>query len=429
MKPTRVSLVVFTRFPEPGRAKTRLIPAVGAERAAAWQRKLTTLVVGRAWSYSATRAGVRLVVAYEGSTRKTMSDWLGELDFVKQATGDLGERMESAVQSERARGADAVILLGADCPGITEGIIDEAILALSGHPVVFGPAEDGGYYLLGLSENVPCLFEDVPWGGGDVLERSLAHLARAGVGSSLLKKSRDVDDVADLGPAEVALAESRTVSVIIPVLNEAERLAELLPVLAAGGPFEIIVVDGGSEDESAQIARDHGASVVDAPRGRALQMNAGAKFAKGQLLLFLHADTTPPSGYVELVADTLTAGVSAGAFSFSLDGSMRFQKAIEKLVAMRCRFLGMPYGDQGLFLRRTLFHEVGGFPEMPVVEDLEFVRSLRRVGQVRTISERALTSGRRWRDGGIFRTFLRHQGILLGYFLGASPRRLAKFRR
>jgi len=169
--------------------------------------------------------------------------------------------------------------------------------------------------------------------------------------------------------------------------------------------------------------------VIEGLRGRAAQMNAGAARASGEHLLFLHADTVPPRGWVPLVRASLDrAEVAAGAFGFSLEGEFPATRFIERLVDLRCRLFSLPYGDQGLFLRRDLFEALDGFPEQPILEDLALMRRLRRLGEIDVLQERAATSERRWREGGVLRTFLRHQAILLGDRLGVSPERLARLR-
>ena len=158
-------------------------------------------------------------------------------------------------------------------------------------------------------------------------------------------------------------------------------------------------------------------------------MNLAATTARGEFLLFLHADTLPPEDYPALVRDTLNRpGVAAGAFRLELDEQLAAAPLVEGLVDLRCRWLHLPYGDQGLFVRRSLFQHFGGFPDWPVMEDLHFVRQLRRVGEVSVTRDPARTSSRRWRDRGVVRTFLRHQLMLAAYYLGVPPARIAKLR-
>ena len=232
-----------------------------------------------------------------------------------------------------------------------------------------------------------------------------------------------------------------SVSVIIPTFNEAENLAKLLPRLHASRPLEILVADGGSSDDSQSIAECHGARIIPDPSfiihhssfilssQRARQMNTAARAATGDFLLFLHADTTPPENFPQIIRDTMAkTEVIAGAFRFALSGSLLAKGVIEKLVALRCVLWHSPYGDQGLFLRRSVFEAQGGFPEWPILEDVHFVRQLKRLGRIAITSQAALTSARRWQQHGVLRTFLQHQMILGAYQLGVPPEQLAKLR-
>ena len=163
----------------------------------------------------------------------------------------------------------------------------------------------------------------------------------------------------------------------------------------------MIVVDGGSTDATVQRAREAGATVLTSKPGRARQMNAGAAAAEGGSLLFVHADTLLPPGWAEVVPRTLrTPGVAAGAFRFRIAGSFAGKSFIEWTTGLRSRWLQRPYGDQGLFLARALFEEMGGFADLPIMEDYEFAARLRRRGRIVTVGEAALTSARRWKSTG-----------------------------
>ncbi len=417
-----LSLILFTRLPLPGRSKTRLIPALGAVGAADLQRRMTRLAVARAWSFCAASPGRRLVIAHDGGSENEMREWLGPLDFLPQGEGDLGEKLKRCVAAEFTRGAHKVIIIGADCPQLDPPILESAARALEHSEITFGPATDGGYYLAGLRKPTPEIFSEIPWGTGEVLSSSIERARQAGCEPALLIRLRDVDEPPDLPDALTALEESRRVSVIIPTLNEAENLTHLLPRLTAERPHEILVADGGSSDGSVAVAELLGAKVVRTERGRARQMNAAASVATGELLLFLHADTDPPDHFPALVAATLEQPmIAAGAFRFALREPLFGGALIEKGVALRCALRQLPYGDQGLFVRRSLFASLGGFPNLPKLEDLELVRRLRALGRIAITPEAARTSSRRWREGGVVRTFLRHQAALFAYYFRAKP--------
>ena len=426
---TPLSLVLFTRLPQAGRAKTRLIPALGAEGAAELQRQMTRLAVARAWAFCAAAPGRRLVIAYDGGSERDLRDWLGRLNYLPQGEGDLGARMQRAVTGEFQRGARSVIVIGADCPRLQHGVLESAARVLEKNDVAFGPASDGGYYLVGLRKLVPEIFTSIPWGTDAVLADSIRRAQQIGLAPAQLEMLPDVDEPRDLPDAQAALMASRTVSVIIPTLNESANLTRLLPRISAEQPHEILVADGGSTDDTVAVAQSFGAKVIRANRGRAIQMNAAASVATGEHLLFLHADTDPPEGFPTLASTTLErATVAAGAFRFALREPVTGGALIEMGVALRCALRQLPYGDQGLFLRRALFQSLSGFRAWPILEDLEMVRRLRALGRIVITREAAPTSSRRWREGGVVRTFLRHQYILLAHFLGATPASLASAR-
>ena len=219
-------------------------------------------------------------------------------------------------------------------------------------------------------------------------------------------------------------------SVVLPVLDEAARLGRCLATLRAmPGIDEIVVVDGGSRDGSAEIARAvPGVRVVAAPRGRGTQLNAGARAALGDVLLFLHADTTPPRDTAAWVARALAdPGVVAGAFRIRTvaDDGPNWLGPLLRLADLRSRWSRLPYGDQAVFVRRAAFARVGGFPDQPLMEDIELARRLRRVGRIRTVPAVVEVSGRRFLARPV-RTVLALRLLPLLYRLGVPPARLAR---
>jgi rSAM/selenodomain-associated transferase 2 len=189
----------------------------------------------------------------------------------------------------------------------------------------------------------------------------------------------------------------------VPMLDEVTGLPALIEHLAALGPgVEVVVVDGGSSDGSAELALRSGLRVVEARRGRARQLNVGAAATSAGRLLFLHADTRLPPGAVALVHRTLDdPGVAMGAFSLRLDRRGRRLRIIEAGIAVRSRFAGLPLGDQAQFLRRETFDALGGFADMPILEDMDLASRAGELGWVHTRPEAVVTSARRWADDGI----------------------------
>lgn len=222
---------------------------------------------------------------------------------------------------------------------------------------------------------------------------------------------------------------SAKISIIIPVLNEANVIQQILNQVRSSA-VEIIVVDGGSRDETVEIVKSLGDRVIHSLPGRAYQMNAGARAASGEVLLFLHADTRLPDGFAELIHQTLARPKTiAGAFALKIDGRQAGLRWVEWGVKVRSRYFQMPYGDQALFLKADTFHHFGGFPELPIMEDFELVRRLRRKGKVAIAPASVLTSARRWEKLGVLRTTLLNQVIIAAYLLGVSPARIVRWYR
>ena len=216
------------------------------------------------------------------------------------------------------------------------------------------------------------------------------------------------------------------ISVIIPTLNEAGCLPQTFRSLPDAANLEVIVVDGGSNDGTADVAERAGARVLRLPPGRALQMNAGAAAARGSVLLFLHADTRLPRGFFSAVeAEMRKPGVVGGAFRLRIDAPGWPLRIIEGAVHIRSCVLQVPYGDQGIFVRKETFQELGGFAMLPIMEDVDFIRRLRRLGRIRIVPLSATTSGRRWQELGPWKTTWINQKIVFGYCIGISAQRLA----
>lgn len=216
-------------------------------------------------------------------------------------------------------------------------------------------------------------------------------------------------------------------SVVLPALNEAPGIVAALEALASlrDGGVEVIVVDGGSTDRSVELATPLADRVIDAPRGRASQMNAGAAVARGGVLLFLHADTRLPEGAERLVAHAVAGDRRWGRFDVQIEGRSAWLPLVAAMMNRRSRLTGIATGDQAMFVAREAFAAVGGFPDIPLMEDIELSRRLLRTGRPACLKARVTTSGRRWETQGVWRTILRMWWLRLRFALGADPRRLA----
>jgi len=421
-------LIIFTRYPEPGRTKTRLIPALGPEGAAQVQRQMTEHTLRQVRGLQQRRS-IQVTWQFSGGDRPAMATWLGpEWDYQPQAVGDLGDRLIAAMEAAFQAGAARLVIIGIDCPGLNTDRLEQAFMALEQADGVLGPATDGGYYLIGIRSPTPQLFQGIAWSTDTVFAETQAIAQRLGLQVHTLPPLSDVDYPADL-PLWQAVQQD-TLSVIIPVLNEAGNIRPLLEHLQRTPEVDVVVVDGGSQDGTQAIAQSLGARVLATAPGRAHQMNRGAAAATGGLLLFLHADTRLPNGFAAAVRSTLARPqVIAGAFNLKIQGRGWGLRLVEWGVRWRSHQRQLPYGDQALFCQREVFEQLGGFPEVPILEDFIWVLRARKRGKVAIAPLSVLTSGRRWEKLGIWQTTLLNQAIILGYHLGISPERLAYWYR
>lgn len=242
-------------------------------------------------------------------------------------------------------------------------------------------------------------------------------------------RSRYCSSSAASAPLRLNVFDVNQVSIIIPVLNEAlgiqQALEALLPLRARG--HEVIVVDGGSADDTLQRALPLADRVLSAPRGRASQMNAGAQLAGGDILLFLHVDTHLPEAADRLILEGLQGATEQwGRFDVRIAGAHPLLRAVATTMNLRSRLSGICTGDQAIFVRRELFRHCDGFPDLALMEDIALCRMLRAISPPLCIAQPALTSARRWEARGVLRTVVLMWWLRLRYFLGASPSRLAR---
>jgi len=222
---------------------------------------------------------------------------------------------------------------------------------------------------------------------------------------------------------------AKMISVVIPVFNEATTIEQTLDGLQAlrRAGHEIIVVDGSSNDETLLRAQPLSDQILMAPLGRASQMNTGARIARGDVLWFLHADCLPPPDVDQLILNTLSKeGAVWGRFDVRLSGSDYLYRIIEFMMNTRSRVSGVATGDQGIFISRKAFTQIGGFPELPLMEDVAISKRLRGNGWPICLHQKITTSSRRWEERGVWRTVLMMWHLRLAYVLGANPEKLAR---
>jgi len=457
---TKLTIALFVKAPEAGQVKSRLAKTIGVDCATEFYRSM-----GRDWFDRLTafadrqQADLRVFYAPD-SGRSTVRDWLGcdDRQLVAQGDGDLGDRMARAFTTCFEQGSDRVLLVGSDSPDLPDEILTQAAEALIETGAVICPTEDGGYCLVGFRRDrlLPTIFQNMIWSTETVFAETIARFQSSHQSVVILPHWYDIDHATDLDRfwqinqqnpdlkrSIATLAKIRqpiALSVIMPVLNEGERIQKTLDHLAeiAGQiPYEVIVVDGDRAGSTLQdLPSDRPVRGITAARGRGLQMNAGAAIARGEILLFLHADTQLPATAFTQITTTLkqtpTVGahrrapnsgeVVGGAFDLSIASSRWILQTIARVASVRSRLTRLPYGDQAIFIRRSAFGALGGYPEIPIMEDVALMRSIRRRGwRIRILPDRVLTSARRWEREGVWRCTLRNWTILLAYFAGVSP--------
>ena len=434
----RKRLIIFTRYPEPGKTKTRMIPALRAEGAADLQRRMTDHLVSTVKTWIEQRS-LAVEIRFEGGSEKLMREWLGpSFSYRHQGRGHIDRRMEHAIADGFQDGCESVVIIGSDIPDISSAIIHQAFEELQKNNLVLGPAGDGGYYLIGVQKSCPkikLILNYLKLLAGEPTRSSHKPLLRPinweWVMRSLIpSKTSTVPKILRSGialydPNRIQPAKKR-LSIIIPTLNEANAIEETITRLPKSEQVEIVVVDGGSSDGTAELARKLGIRVLSTAPSKAEQMNAGAAEARSEVLLFLHADTRLPANFEEKVMAAVSRkGFCAGAFTLGIDSDDRGLRFIERVANWRARLFKMPYGDQALFVSRQLFLEIGGFADYPIMEDFELIRRLKKKGTIIILPESAKTSPRRWQNLGVFKTWFLNQIIIGAYFIGIPPQRLA----
>jgi rSAM/selenodomain-associated transferase 2/rSAM/selenodomain-associated transferase 1 len=428
----RNRIIIFTRFPEAGKCKTRLIPILGAEGAADLQRRMTARVIEIAKEYIRKEPDCDLEVRFYGGSNQLMAETFGEAYYQPQSGGDLGQRMFQAIGNAFLEGCRSIVTIGSDCPDISKELLKKAFDHLEQHDLVLGPALDGGYYLIGMKQPLSCIFPgNMPWGTKFVFKKTLRHAQKMNLSVFLLPKLADVDlpqDIAGIWHTPLLQGmQQPMISVVIPALNEASLIHRTIEASKIEN-VEIIVADGGSTDETRELAAKAGVKVIQCPCGRGRQLNEGALHASGRIIVFLHADTILPEGFASEVLTVLAKkNTVAGAFRLSITGKNWALGLVSFFTNLRSVLFQLPYGDQAIFIQKDQFWHVGGFPDIPIMEDYALVLRLKKLGRISISPKAVKTSGRRWDKLGYLRTLLINQTMIIGYHAGVPIEKLERF--
>lgn len=431
-------IIVFARYPEPGTTKTRLIPTLGPEKSAEMHYALTRHTLQIVSRY-AEESDCDVEIRFAGGDLAANRSKFGSKFYYRQQRGDsLGDRLTQAVRDAFDGPASRLVVIGTDCPDLTCELLAQAFKALDDVDIVLGPAADGGYYLVGLRHAQPEVFSGIDWGTDRVLAQTEHAVKRTGNTMRRLPILSDVDFAEDLiqcrrfpqlSGAVLPSIVPGLLTVIIPALNEESSIGETARSALATDGVEVLVVDGGSSDRTVAVAAEAGCRVVVANRGRSRQMNAGAALARGEILLFLHADTRLPDRFAEYVRTCMSGPAIAGAFRLQFDSSNMALRCVAWGANQRSRYCQLPYGDQAIFLRAETFYRIGGYRNWPTFEDYELATCLRKMGNIDLLPVAAISSARRQIKVGIAKSVLLNQMSILAYQLGASPHRIAQWFR
>lgn len=473
MTPINPCILVFIKVPYPGQVKTRLGKFIGdAEAVQLYQYFVEDILT----TVDALDIDSLIFFApMDGLS--VLQSWLGtHRIYIPQQGENLGDRMAHAFRTSFDLGYQQVSIVGSDSPDLPHDYLLEALAALQSDRVVIGPSTDGGYYTLGFTPKTFCpeVFQDMPWSTSQVYPLTLETLKHNTRTVHILPTWSDIDTLEDLWafhnrhllepPSSQSLSYLRDrahiffphlvgvqgiaplqgvqdshknpepdLSIVIPVLYEAERIQTCLAHLtnlARDANLEIIVVDGDPQKSTLSHLPSqypYPLKGIQSPKGRGTQMNAGAKIAQGKILLFLHADTDLPDRALQEILHTCTQqSCAGGAFDLAIASPRWSLKLIGKVASWRSRLTRIPYGDQAIFIRKDVFEQIQGYPDIPLMEDVALMQKLKQQGHSIQISSKTVkASARRWEKEGIVRCTLRNWSLILLYFLGIAPETLA----
>jgi hypothetical protein len=429
MKKNHKALLVFFRYPEAGRVKKRLARGLGGKKAAEVYEKLLRRTLGIVCDFRSRNPDVRILLYHtpEDSPVLVRARFSGPWEFRSQEGRHLGERMESALQSVLSAGAGRAVLIGSDLADLSVSDLEEAFERVRPKTAVLGPAADGGFYLIGIGEPCTAPFRFEKWGSADICSRTAGEFSNSGFHVEFVSERKDVDRPEDLAGLDGSFLFHSALSVIVPTLGPPAKHAAFLNSLqdSLWPGDEILLIEGAEKDEISVDAYSDALTCVKCLKGRGIQQNAGAKLAKGNLLFFLHDDTTPPPNFPYLIRRECQDGrVAMGCFRLEFFPSNRLLDLIARWATWRAAVFRLPYGDQGLFCRREIFESAGGFGRKYLFEDVDLVRRCRKYGKLVILPERIRTSSDRFTRKGILAASVQNHMIMMLDRLGVDEKLL-----
>lgn len=431
------ALIYFAKEPMEGKVKTRLAKSITDEEAT----KIYKLLLEQSLSLSINQ-DIDKFVFTQAFTSEYQKYFKGFHTFLQEGD-NIGEKMANAFKTLFSQDYEQIILVGTDIPMLDENIIHEAFDSLHTHHTTINKSEDDGYYLIGFCREY---FEDKVFNVDfkkDVFKQTIKSLKPLHV--KIGKVLFDIDYIDDL--RKFATLKKQTtlglhvkkllntfpsISVVIPVYYEKENLPKTLQNLkekAHGSSYEIIISDTPEITTLNNIDTTTYFTCKAQKAGRAYQLNEGAKMARGEVLLFLHADTLLPKNWDEEILHQYTKNKKlAGAFSLGIQTNSFVIKLIEFLANIRVCFTNTPYGDQGQFISAHLFSKIGGYDELPLMEDIAIIDKIHKENiKVQILKSKIYTSDRRWKSEGILYTSLRNRVLSTLYHFGISAEKLKKY--
>ncbi|WP_099203364.1 TIGR04283 family arsenosugar biosynthesis glycosyltransferase [Miniphocaeibacter massiliensis] len=402
------AIIIFTRVPLAGKTKTRMMPALTPMECE--QLHISFL---KDIKQECEKVSTDIFVAFtpEDKEKKLVKILGDDKIYFSQKGNDFGEKMYNAIKFVLDKNYKSCVLIGTDIPEIKKEYLENAFKGLNNKDIVFGPTKDGGYYLVGMNKPIEEAFKNQIYGKGTVLENTVFRLKNKNFKIEYVKELSDIDTIDDLRKFRNRIRENRKeqktesskfvysnnkVSIIIPIYNEESTIEYIQKQLYTfKDKCEIIFVDGGSSDNTLNLI-DSNFTVINSEKGRANQMNLGAEKSTGDTLFFLHSDSKLPSDFLMQIKEVMKK-YRVGCFGIIFDSKNFFMFACRIISNFRAKYRRIIFGDQGIFIDRDLFFELGMYPNLPIMEDYQFSLSLRDKGfKVGITKDRINTSDRRY---------------------------------